>query len=66
MHIQELEEELKETRLAWDIIKIGKVRRLEECFTTLQNDYLLYHSKANNGQTGSLFMFSTTGNGKTI
>jgi len=57
MHIQEFEE-VKDTRLAWGIIEIGEVRRLEECFTTLQNDYLLYHSKANNGQTGHLFMFS--------
>ena len=36
-HIQELKEELRETRLEWDVIGIGEVRRREECFTTLQN-----------------------------
>ena len=46
-HKQELEEELKETRLAWDVIGISKVRRPEECFNTLQSGYLLCHSKAN-------------------
>ena len=35
-HIQEVEKELKETRLAWDVIGISEVRRREECFTTLQ------------------------------
>ena len=52
-HIQEVEDELKETRLVWDVIGIGEVRRREECFTTLQNGYLLRHSKATNGQTGN-------------
>jgi len=44
-HIQELEE-LRETRLAWDVMGISEVRRREECFTTLQNSL----SMANNGQ----------------
>ena len=34
-HIQELEEELRETRLVGDVIGFGEVRRREECFTTL-------------------------------
>ena len=51
-YIQELEEELTETRLVWDIIEISEVSRPEECFTTLQSGHLLYHSQANNGQAG--------------
>ena len=49
---QELEEELRETRLVWDVIVIGEVRRREECFTILQSGHLLYHSKASNSQGG--------------
>ena len=32
------------------------MRRREECFTTLQGGHLLYHSKANNGQSGVGFL----------
>ena len=46
-HVQELEEDLGETRLVWDLIGIGEVRRPEECFTSLQSGHLLCHSKAN-------------------
>ena len=49
--IQELEK-LRETRLVWDVIGIGELRRQEECFTTLQSGHLLYHSKSNYGQAG--------------
>ena len=35
-HMQELEEELRETRLEWGVIGIGEVRRRGECFTILQ------------------------------
>ena len=57
-HIQELEEELREIRLIWDVFGIGEVRRREECFTTLQSGHLLYHSKANNGQAGVGFLMN--------
>ena len=33
-HVQEIEEELKEIRLVWDVVGISEVRRPEECFTT--------------------------------
>ena len=49
-HIQEIEEELRETRLIWGVIGICEVRRPEECVTTLQSGHLLHHSKANNGR----------------
>ena len=49
-HIQEPEEELRETRLVWDVIGFSEVRRPEECFTTLQSGHLLH--QANNGQAG--------------
>ena len=52
--MQEFDEELRETRLVWDVIGIGEVRRREECFTTLQSGHLLYHYKGNNGQVGFL------------
>ena len=57
-HIQELEEELRETRLVWDIIGIYKVRRPEQCFTTLQGGHLLCHSKSNNSQAGVGFLIN--------
>jgi len=57
-HMQKLEEELMETRLVWDVIGIGEVRRQEKCFTNLQSGYLLCHSKANNVQTGVGFLMN--------
>ena len=57
-HIQEIEEELMESRLIWDVIGITEVRKPEECFTTLQSGHLLYHSKANNGQAGVGFLIN--------
>ena len=51
-HVQELEEELKENNMKWDVIGLGK----EESFTTLQSGHLLYHSEANNGQAGVGFL----------
>ena len=50
--VQELEDELKENNMKWDLIGLGEVRRKEESFTTLQSGHLLYHSEANNGQAG--------------
>ena len=57
-HIQKLEEELRETRLVWDVIGIFEVRRPEECFITLQSGHLLYHSNANNGKAGVDFLIN--------
>ena len=57
-HIRELDEELRETRLVWDVIGISEERRPEECFTTLQSGHLLYHSKANNGLAGVGFLIN--------
>ena len=57
-HVQELEEELKETNIKCGVIGIGKIRRKEEGFTTLQSGHLLYHSKANNGQAGVGFLIN--------
>ena len=57
-HIQELEEELRETRLIWDVFRIGEMRRREECFITLQSGHLLYYSKANNGHAGVGFLIN--------
>ena len=54
--MQELEEELKENNMKWDVIGFGEVRRKEESFTTLQSGHLLYHSEANNGQAGVGFL----------
>ena len=34
------------------------MRRREECFTTLQNGHLLYHSKANNGEASVSFLIN--------
>ena len=48
--LKELEEELTENNMKWDVIGLGDVRRKEEGFTTLQSGHLLYHSEANNGQ----------------
>ena len=33
-HVQDLEEELKENNMKWDVIGFGEVRRKEESFTT--------------------------------
>ena len=54
--MQELEEELKETNMKWDVIGLGEVRRKEESFTILRSGHLLYHSEANNGQAGVGFL----------
>ena len=51
-HLQDRGEELRETRLVWNVIGITEVRRREECFTTIQSGHLLCHSKENNGQAG--------------
>ena len=55
-HVQELEEELKENNMKWDVIGLGEVRRKEEIFTTLQSGHLLYHSEDNNGLAGVGFI----------
>ena len=55
-HVQELEEELKENNMKWDVIGLREIRRKEESFTTLQSGHLLYHSEANNGQAGVGFL----------
>ena len=39
-HVQELEEELKENNMIWDVIGLGEVRTKEESFTNLQNCHL--------------------------
>ncbi len=57
-HIQELDEELRKTRLVWDVIGISEVRRPEEYFTTLQSGHLLYHSRTNSGQAGVGFLIN--------
>ena len=57
-HVQELEDELKENNMKWDVIGLGEVRRKEESFTTLQSGHLLYHSEANNGQSGVGFLIN--------
>ena len=57
-HMQELEEELKENNMKWDVIGPREVRRKEESFTTLQSGHLLYHSEANNGQAGVGFLIN--------
>ena len=51
-HVRELEEELKENNMKWDVIGLGEVRRKDESFTTRQSGHVLYHSEANNGQAG--------------
>ena len=56
--MQELEDELKENNMKWDVIGLGEVRRKEESFTTLQSGHLLYHSEANNGQAGVGFLIN--------
>ena len=57
-HMQELEDELKENNMKWDVIGLGEVRRKEESFTALQSGNLLYHSEANNGQAGVGFLIN--------
>ena len=54
--MQELEDELKENNMKWDVIGLGEVRRKEESFTTLQSGHLLFHFEANNGQAGVGFL----------
>ena len=56
--MQELEHELKENNMKWDVIGLGEVRRKEDSFTTLQSGHLLYHSEANNGQAGVGFLIN--------
>ena len=57
-HMQELEDELNENNMKWDVIWLGEVRRKEESFTTLQSGHLLHHSEANNGQAGVGFLIN--------
>ena len=57
-HVQELEDELKENNMKWDVIGLGEVRRKGESFTTLQSGHLLYHSEANSGQAGVGFLIN--------
>ena len=59
-NVQELEEELKENNMKWDMIGLREVRRKEESFTTLQSGHMLYHSEANNGQAGGGFLVNKT------
>ena len=40
-NVQELEEELKENNMKWDVIGLREVRRKEESFTTLQSGHML-------------------------
>ena len=56
--MQQLEDELKENNMKWDVIMLGEVRRKEESFTTLQSGHLLYHSEANNVQAGVGFLIN--------
>ena len=51
--MQELEEELKENNMKWDMIGLGEVHWKEESLTTLRS---AYHSEANNGQTDVGFL----------
>ena len=59
-NVQELEEELKENNMKWDVIGLRAVRRKEESFTTLQSGHMRYHSEANNGQAGGGFLVNKT------
>ena len=59
-NVQELEEELKENNMKWDVIGLREVRRKEESFTTLQSGHMRYHSEANNGQAGVGFIVNKT------
>lgn len=54
--IHELEQEIKDNKLVWDVIGLGEVRRKDESFTTLQSGHMLYHSQAKNGQAGVGFL----------
>ena len=65
-HIQEVEEEHREIRLVSDVIRIGEVRRREECFTTLQSGHLLCNIKANNSQAGVGFLINRKSNDHTV
>ena len=55
-HIHELEEELRETWLVWEVIGVSEVRIPEKCFITLHSGHLLCNSKENNGQAGIGFL----------
>ena len=57
-HVQELEEELTENNMKWDVIGLGEGRRKEDSFTTLQSGHMLYHSEAYNGQGGVGFVIN--------
>ena len=59
-NVQEMEEELKENNMKWDVIGLREVRRKEESFTTLQSGHMLYHSEANNRQAGGGFLVNKT------
>ena len=59
-NVQELEEELKENNMKWDVIGLREVRRKEESFTTLQSGHMRYHSEANNGLAGGGFLVNKT------
>ena len=56
--IQELEEELRETRFVWDVIMIPEDRRPKVCFSTSQRGHLLYYLKAKNGKAGVGFLIN--------
>ena len=57
-NVDELEDELQENKLVWDVIGLGETRRKAECFTTLQSGNVLYHSQAKNGQAGVGFLIN--------
>ena len=59
-NVKELEEELKENNMKWDVIGLREVRRKEESFTTLQSGHMRYHSEANKGQAGGGFLVNNT------
>ena len=54
--IAELEEELHDTGLKWDVIGLAEVRRPDERFITLKSGHTLYHTGASNGQQGVGFL----------
>ena len=55
--MQELEDELRETRLVWVVLRISEVTR-RGMFHYLAKHHLPYHSKANNGQAGVGFLIN--------
>ena len=54
----ELEEELFDTGIKWDLLGLAEVRRREERFITLNSGHTLYHTEANNGQQGVGFLIN--------